>query len=147
MLTGQIQKLEDIPEDDMRRHFPRFQPENFETNLVLVKQLQKIAEEKGCTPAQLAISWTISQSKKKGNPEIIPIPGATTVERIEENSKLVDFTDEELEEIDATLEKGTIVGGRYGGQQAGLIEGWLTQWLLARSRRKLDKMQWICSSG
>jgi len=57
MLSGEITKPEDIPEGDMRRHMPRFSPENFENNIELVRELQKIAKQKGCTPAQLAISW------------------------------------------------------------------------------------------
>lgn len=122
MLTGQIKKLEDIPENDMRRNFPRFSPENFETNLELVKQLEKIAEKKGCKPSQLAVAWTLAQSKRNGNPEIIPIPGATTSDRIKENSTIVKLTDEELEEIDAVLAKATVVGGRYGGRLAALCE-------------------------
>ncbi|KAI0152256.1 Aldo/keto reductase [Hypoxylon sp. NC0597] len=113
MLTGQIKKLEDIPEDSMLRNFPRFQPGNFEINLQLVAQVEEMAKKKGCTPAQLAINWTRAISRRPGMPTIIPIPGATTVARVEENSKLVEITDEEMAEIDATLAKFTPVGERY----------------------------------
>ncbi|KAI1648354.1 putative aldo/keto reductase [Daldinia loculata] len=113
MLTGQIKKIEDIPEDSMLRRFPRFLPGNFEINLELVRQVEELAKKKGCTPAQLAINWTLAISKRPGMPTIIPIPGATTAARVEENSKLVDITDEEMAEIDATLSKFKTAGERY----------------------------------
>jgi pyridoxine 4-dehydrogenase len=112
MLTGQLKTLEDLP-GDMRRQFPRFLPGNFEINLQLVKQVEELAEKKGCTPGQLAINWTRALSKRPGMPSIIPIPGATTAERVEENSKLIDLTDEEMAQIDATLAKFTTSGKRY----------------------------------
>src|SRR5271168_4296106 len=104
MLSGEIKKPEDIPEGDLRRTMPRFQPGIFDKNLELVKELEKIAKQKGCTPAQLAIGWTKHLSKKDGNPEIIPIPGASTEARVAENSKNVTLTDEEVTEIDKILE-------------------------------------------
>lgn len=72
-----------------------------------------MAEKKGCTPAQLVINWTRALSRRPGMPTIIPIPGATTAARVEENSKLVDITDEEMAQIDATLSKFTTAGERY----------------------------------
>lgn len=112
MLTGQIKTIDDLPAG-LIRHFPRFQPGNFEINLELVKQVEELAQKKGCTPGQLAINWTIALSKRPGMPTIIPIPGATTAERVNENSKLIDFTDEELAQIDETLAKFTPAGNRY----------------------------------
>ncbi|KAK6085726.1 pyridoxal reductase [Seiridium cupressi] len=113
LLTGQIKKYEDIPEDSMLRTFPRFQPGNFEINMQLVKQVEDLAAKKGCTTTQLAVGWTIALSRRPGMPTIIPIPGATTAARVEENSKLVDLTDEEMAQIDATLAKFTTAGERY----------------------------------
>ncbi|RAH66509.1 aldo/keto reductase family protein [Aspergillus aculeatinus CBS 121060] len=113
MLTGQFKKFDDLPADSMLRHYPRFQPGNFEINLQLVHQVEAMAHKKGCTPAQLAINWTRALSRRPGMPTIIPIPGATTAERVEENSKLVDITDEEMAELDATLAKFTTAGDRY----------------------------------
>jgi pyridoxine 4-dehydrogenase len=63
-LTGEIKSFNDIPEGDFRRGFPRFQPENFDTNLEIVKEVQKLSKEKGCTTAQIAINWVRCQSKK-----------------------------------------------------------------------------------
>ncbi|XXH01655.1 hypothetical protein Hte_008015 [Hypoxylon texense] len=113
LLTGQIRSFDDLPEDSMMRHFPRFQPENFDINLQLVTQVEKMAAKKGCTPAQLAINWTRMISKRPGMPTIIPIPGATTAARVEENTKVIDLTDEEMVQIDATLAKFTPAGARY----------------------------------
>lgn len=113
MLTGQITKFEDIPEGSMLRNFPRFQPGNFEINLQLVEQVKKLAEKKGCTLAQLAIGWTIALSRRPGMPTIIPIPGATTEARVEENSRLIELTDDEMAQIDATLARFTTAGERY----------------------------------
>jgi pyridoxine 4-dehydrogenase len=86
MLTGQIKSFEDIPDNDFRKILPRFQPENFEINMKLVKELEKIAKKKNCTSTQLAPGWVRSLSKREGMHEIIPIPGATTVDRVIENS-------------------------------------------------------------
>jgi len=122
-LTGQIKKPEDIPEGDIRRHMPRFQPDAFAQNLKLVEELQQLAHKKGCTPAQLALGWVRQLSGKPGLPVIIPIPGATTVERIKENMEKVDLTDSEVAEIDAILKKIDVVGGRYGGPAAAYVEG------------------------
>lgn len=113
MLTGQFKSPDDIPEDSNLRHYPRFQPENFEINLQLVKQVERTAARKGCTPAQLAINWVRAISRRPEMPVIIPIPGATTAARVEENSKLVEITDEEMAEIDAILAKFRPAGERY----------------------------------
>ena len=115
MLTGQYKKFEDLPKDSLLLHFnfPRFQKENFEINVQLVEKVEEIASKKGCTPAQLAINWTRSLSRRPGMPTIIPIPGATTVARVEENSKLIDITDEEMKQIDVILAKFTTAGERY----------------------------------
>jgi pyridoxine 4-dehydrogenase len=97
----------------MRRRFPRFYPENFKINLQLVKQVEELAQKKGCTPAQLAIGWIRTLSKRPGMPVIIPIPGATTVERVDENSKIVELSEGEMGEIDAILDGFQVRGARY----------------------------------
>lgn len=115
ILTGAFKRYEDMPKDMLvvQMGFPRFQKENFEKNMELVEQVEKLAKKKGCTPAQLAINWTVALSRRPGMPTIIPIPGSTTVARAEENSTLVDITDEEMSEIDAILAKFEVAGGRY----------------------------------
>ena len=124
MLTGEIRKPEDIPEDDIRKHLPRFRPENFPKNLELVKDVQTLAKQKGCTPAQLALNWVKAQSGKDGNPVIIPIPGATTAGRVEENAKDVSLTKEDLAQIDEVLKSfGGTAGDRYWESAMEHIEG------------------------
>ncbi|OBT56318.1 hypothetical protein VE04_02843 [Pseudogymnoascus sp. 24MN13] len=123
MLTGQITKPEDIPEGDFRKTVPRFQKEHFGKNLELVRELEKIAKRLGCTPAQLAISWVRSLSGKGCNPEIIPIPGSATVDRVNENAKYVPLSVEDLAEIDSILQSFEVAGDRYGGHAAEFMDG------------------------
>lgn len=122
-LTGQIKSLDDIPKDDMRRHLERFFPENFDTNLKLVHELEKIAEKKGCKPGQVGLAWVKAQSGKNGMPTIIPIPGATTEERIEENMVDVSLSESDLKEVDELLKSVTIVGDRYNDHMKALNFG------------------------
>ncbi|KAI9781542.1 MAG: Pyridoxine 4-dehydrogenase [Peltula sp. TS41687] len=122
-LTGQIKTLEDLPEADFRRHLPRFQPENFDKNLELVRDLERLAENKGCTPAQLAISWVKALSGSGGRGVIVPIPGATTEERVVENTKEVELSEKDLKEIEEILGKAEVFGDRYGGPVAALMNG------------------------
>ncbi|KAK4110181.1 Aldo/keto reductase [Canariomyces notabilis] len=115
MLTGKWKKLEDIPKDSLLLsfNFPRFSPENFPINVELVEKVEELAKAKNCTPAQLAINWTRALSRRPGMPVIIPIPGATTVERVVENSRLVDISDDEMAQIDQILAKFKPAGERY----------------------------------
>jgi len=123
MLTGQIKSIDDIPEGDIRKILPRFQPENFDTNLKLVRELEKIAKKRNCTSAQLALGWLRTLSKREGMPEIIPIPGATTAERVRENSTEMELTEEEMGEIDSILASCEVVGDRYHAHGMKLVNG------------------------
>jgi aryl-alcohol dehydrogenase-like predicted oxidoreductase len=109
-LTGRFRRFEDLPPDDYRRHHPRFQGENFQKNLDLVRKLEEIAREKGCTPAQLALAWVLARG-----PDIVPIPGTTRRERLEENARAVDIrlTPDDLARLDAVAPKGVAAGERY----------------------------------
>ena len=115
MLSGHIKSFDDIPEKDMRRNLPRFQPPNFENNMILVKKLENLAQRKSCTSAQLALAWLISLSKKNGMPKIIPIPGATTIAHAIENGKAgeIELNEEEIAEIDQVLATCEVAGDRY----------------------------------
>ena len=79
----------------------------------LVRELEKIAKRKECTLAQLALAWVRSLSNKKGMPTIIPIPGATTAERVKENAVEVELTEVDLKDIDTILASYQVVGDRY----------------------------------
>ncbi|KAF2439290.1 Aldo/keto reductase [Karstenula rhodostoma CBS 690.94] len=111
-LSGQFKSLDDIPKESLLHHFPRFQPDVFPLNLQLADQVAEIAKKKGVTVAQLAINWVVAQSRKAGV-TIIPIPGSTTTARVQENSQTINITDAELAEIEETLKKLPISGGRY----------------------------------
>lgn len=122
-LTGQIRSYDDLPQDDMRRHFPRFQPENFSKNMDLVHKVDAIAQRKACKPSQIAIAWVRQLSDKSGNPLFIPIPGASTVERVQENFTQVTLSQEELKQIDEILAGFTAAGDRYPSVYAHLNDG------------------------
>jgi aryl-alcohol dehydrogenase-like predicted oxidoreductase len=111
-LTGRIQSLEDLPEDDSRRsgRFPRFQDANFRRNLDLVEGVRQIAEEKGITPGQLALAWVLAQGE-----DIVPIPGTKRRSYLEENAAAVDvrLTQEDLARIDEVAPVGAGAGDRY----------------------------------
>ena len=94
-------------------HMPRFQPPYFEENLKLAKEIEKMAEAKGCTPGQIAIAWVKSFSGKKGMPIIIPIPGATSTERMLENTKDVTLSDKDMKDLGEILQRCEVKGGRY----------------------------------
>jgi aryl-alcohol dehydrogenase-like predicted oxidoreductase len=109
-LTGQIKKFEDFEANDFRRFSPRFQGENFQKNLDIVKKLETLAAKKGCTTSQLALAWVMEQGD-----HIFPIPGTKRIKYLEENvgALNVNFTKEELAEIDSIAPKGAAAGTRY----------------------------------
>jgi aryl-alcohol dehydrogenase-like predicted oxidoreductase len=109
-LTGRFQRFEDLPDDDFRRGNPRFQGENFDKNLELVRAVEKIAEEKGILPAQLALAWVLARG-----PDIVPIPGTKRVKYLEQNvaATEVELTTDDLKRIDEVLPVGASAGERY----------------------------------
>jgi pyridoxine 4-dehydrogenase len=111
-LSGQIKTLDDIPESDPRRLYPRFQPGVFDLNIKLVKEIEQLAERTGYTMPQVALAWVASQATK-WNIAVIPIPGCTTVARAVENSALVSLKEQDLEELSQMVAKMTVTGNRY----------------------------------
>lgn len=97
----------------MLRHMPRFQPDVFDENIKLLHEVEKMAKQKNATPGQVALGWVIAHSGKNGLGEIIPIPGATTEERVKENSAPVKLNDEDMKVISEILEKFPVQGHRY----------------------------------
>jgi aryl-alcohol dehydrogenase-like predicted oxidoreductase len=114
-LTGQIQRFEDLPEDDFRRTSPRFQGENFEKNLELVDRVREIAVEKGVTAGQLALAWLLAQGE-----DVVPIPGTKRREYLEENvgAVTIELTDEDMRRIEEVAPVGAAAGERYN--EAGM---------------------------
>lgn len=111
-LTGQIKTLDDIPADDLRRIFPRFQPDAFDLNIKLVREIEQLATKTGYTMPQVALAWVTSQTKKYNIP-VIPIPGCTKVARVEENYSQVSVDEKDLDELSQMVESMTVYGDRY----------------------------------
>src|SRR5579862_6011368 len=109
ILTGQV-KSADFGPKDFRRISPRFQGENFNKNLELVQRIEKIAAEKGCTPAQLALAWVLAQGD-----DIVPIPGTKRRAYLDQNLGALDvkLTATDLKRIDELAPRGAAVGARY----------------------------------
>ncbi|KAI9722795.1 MAG: Pyridoxine 4-dehydrogenase [Chrysothrix sp. TS-e1954] len=120
-LAGSIKTLDDV--SMQLKQFPRFSPENFDNNLKLAQEVEKIASKKRCTSGQIAIAWVKSFSGAKGMPTIIPIPGATTDARVIENTTDVTLSSDEMKEINDALAKCEVKGSRYGGHLASLMDG------------------------
>jgi aryl-alcohol dehydrogenase-like predicted oxidoreductase len=109
-LTGQFKSPDDFAEDDFRKNHPRFQGENFQKNLDLVKEVEAIAREKGCTTAQLALAWVLAQGD-----DIVPIPGTKHIKYLDQNIGALDveLSREDLNRLDAILPPGAASGERY----------------------------------
>jgi aryl-alcohol dehydrogenase-like predicted oxidoreductase len=107
-LTGRFRSIDDLAPDDWRRNNPRFQGANFQKNLDLVERVEALARKKGCTPAQLAIAWLLARGT-----DIVPIPGSTRPERVEENAAavVIKLSADEVAALDAV--GVTVAGERY----------------------------------
>ena len=117
LLAGRMQSLDDLAPGDWRRLNPRFQRDNFETNLTIVNAVKALATEKGCTPAQLALAWLLTK------PLVVPIPGTSSMTRLEENARAVEvrLTAEDMARIDQVLPDGTAAGARYDDAMLKLV--------------------------
>src|SRR5438445_561078 len=110
LLTGRVTRVADIPQDDRRRDHPRFKDENLLRNVELVRRIERIAQEKRCTPAQLALAWLLAQG-----PDVVPIPGTKRKERLEENlgALKVELSAEDVKRIAEAVPAGVAAGARY----------------------------------
>jgi len=108
-LTGKIDTNTTFQSTDFRNISPRFTPENRKANQALVELLSKIAEQKGATPAQIALAWLLAQK-----PWIVPIPGTTKLHRLEENIRAIniELTPDDLREIQGAAAKIQVQGAR-----------------------------------
>jgi aryl-alcohol dehydrogenase-like predicted oxidoreductase len=112
-LTGKINENTTFDSSDFRNVVPRFKPEARKANQALVELLTKVAERKNATPAQIALAWLLAQK-----PWIVPIPGTTKLNRLEENigAASLELTADDLREIDTAASKITVQGARYPEQ-------------------------------
>jgi aryl-alcohol dehydrogenase-like predicted oxidoreductase len=118
-LTGAIQKLEDLDPSDWRRTNPRFGEKALQENLKLAAKIKELAVEKGATPAQLALTWVLSQGQ-----DLVPIPGTKRVRYLEDNmgALQVKLTENEQKEITKRLAQIQVVGERYAPEMMSLVQ-------------------------
>jgi aryl-alcohol dehydrogenase-like predicted oxidoreductase len=109
-LTGKIDETTTYDSTDIRSRNPRFTPEAIRANRVVIDLLERMAAQKGATPAQIALAWLLAQ-----RPWIVPIPGSRKLERLEENigALAVELRSDDLSELDHAMSQITVVGDRY----------------------------------
>ena len=118
-LSGRYRSIEDLEEGDWRRMNPRFLGDNFRKNLDVVDKVREIAKARGVTPSQLALAWLLSRAN------VTPIPGTTSVARLEENvaAAEISLNAHELTAIDAAAPKGVTAGTRYPEEAMKIVDG------------------------
>ena len=118
-LTGTAKRAEDYPPEDFRSRQPRFQGENFDRNMKIVRAVQAIAQEKGAKPGQIALAWLLAQG-----PDIVPIPGTKRRGYLEENVAAADLhlSPSDLEKLNAAAPRGAASGGRYQEAMLSLLD-------------------------
>jgi len=109
-LTATVKSMEELDADDNRRRYPRFQEENLEANLALLKTLEDMADGKGCAPTQIALAWILAQGE-----DIVPIPGTRTRTHLKEiiDAADISLTDGELDTLDQAFAPSAIAGERW----------------------------------
>jgi aryl-alcohol dehydrogenase-like predicted oxidoreductase len=117
-LTGKITENTTFDKGDFRNTVPRFSPENMKANLAMVDLLAKVAASKNASPAQIALAWLLSRK-----PWIVPIPGTTKLNRLEENigATTIELSPAELQDIETASSGITVQGARYPESAAKLI--------------------------
>nr|WP_081418682.1 aldo/keto reductase [Paenibacillus sp. Leaf72] len=117
-ITGELRSFEDLAPNDLRRYMPRFQGDNFNKNVEVADKIKEIAQEKNCTPSQLAIAWTLANGA-------LPIPGTKRIKYLEENAASVDveLTSQDLLRIGDVSPKHVVHGTRYMKEQMTLLDG------------------------
>ena len=109
-LTGKLRDTETLGAKDLRRNMPRFEVDNYSANLKLLDGFSDVADEVGCSMAQLALAWLLA----KGD-DILPIPGTTRVDHLQENAAAVDvaLSPETVARLDRLINQDTVSGSRY----------------------------------
>jgi aryl-alcohol dehydrogenase-like predicted oxidoreductase len=109
-LAGRFSSPDDLAEDDFRKRHPRMSGENVERNRTLAERVRELAEQKGCTPAQLALAWVLARGR-----DVVPIPGTKRRTYLEQNAAAseVELGENELRELDDAFPPGVAAGDRY----------------------------------
>ncbi|KAF7727587.1 hypothetical protein EC973_007348 [Apophysomyces ossiformis] len=110
MLTGTIKSIDDLAEDDYRRHNPRYSAENFAKNLEIVSKIEQLAAKKGVTPSQFVLAWVLAQG-----PDFVVIPGTKKIKYLEQNFAAGDIqlTPEEIADMRKVVDEANVQGERY----------------------------------
>ena len=117
-LTGAIKDINTLAENDFRRIGPRFQGENFQYNLTIVKKIEELAAKKNCTAPQLALAWLLAQGE-----DIVPIAGTKRIKHLEDNAGAINvvLTKEDLELLNLIAPKNVAKGLRYPENTMGSV--------------------------
>jgi aryl-alcohol dehydrogenase-like predicted oxidoreductase len=118
-LCGNLTNVSTLDAKDIRRSMPRFAPDNYASNLQLLPAYTAFAQEKGCTPAQLAIAWLLHKA-----PHIIPIPGTTSVDHLHDDlgATSVKLTPTDMAQLESLIHQHNVVGARYNAQGTGEVD-------------------------
>jgi len=118
-LSGGVTTTENLPADDFRRSLPRFQGEDLKKNLALVKALEALAAEKGCTPTQLSLAWILAKG-----PDLVPIPGTKRRSYLESNAAAaaLSLTPDEVAALEAAFPVGAASGARYPASLGAMVD-------------------------
>jgi aryl-alcohol dehydrogenase-like predicted oxidoreductase len=118
-LTGKLRDVGTLDAKDIRRGMPRFAPENYAVNLKMLPAYQALADEAGCTPAQLALAWLLHKA-----PHIVPIPGTGNVAHLTENMGALSrpLTPELMARAETLISASAVRGGRYNAQSASEVD-------------------------
>lgn len=119
MLTGAIKSDDDMPEKDRRRDHPRFQGDNLKHNVAVIAPIEALAKAKGCTPAQIALAWTLAQGDN-----VLPIPGSKRIEHLNLNIAATDIhlTEDEIQELYDSIPPDFTAGSRYPDAQMWTVD-------------------------
>jgi aryl-alcohol dehydrogenase-like predicted oxidoreductase len=118
-LSGTAKRAEEYPEDDYRHGDPRFQGANFDANMRAAAAVRRVGEEKGVTPAQIALAWLLQRGD-----DIVPIPGTKRRRYLEENvaAASIELSADEVRELDQALPPGSVAGPRYNERQMAFVD-------------------------
>lgn len=119
MLTGAIKGDDDMPEKDRRRDHPRFQGDNLKHNVAVIAPIEALAKAKDCTPAQIALAWTLAQGDN-----VLPIPGSKRLEHLNLNIAATDIelSPDELQELHDSIPPDFTAGSRYPDAQMWTVD-------------------------
>ncbi|MEY4363673.1 MAG: hypothetical protein RLZZ24_1025 [Pseudomonadota bacterium] len=118
-LTGQLRDVSGFAANDIRRHMPRFTPENYAANLKLLDGYMAVVKDVGCSPAQLALAWLLNKA-----PHLIALPGTQNMAHLEDDlaGSDVTLTPQQMQTLDALINQNTVHGARYNAQNAAEVD-------------------------